>query len=100
MGRLAEPSLAILTSLATGPRDGFSIAADVEAGAGVRLGPGTLYSTLSRLEHRGLVEVTEADDGHRRYRLTGQGAATLRDRPVATRLDPTAFRAHLEGSTS
>ena len=42
-GRFSEPALLILVSLAEGPRHGYSIAEDIEAIAGVRLGPGTLY---------------------------------------------------------
>lgn len=68
----------MLTSLADGPKHGYAITVDVERVAGVRLGPGTLYGALSRLEERGLVEALPAEDRRRPYRLTGEGAAALR----------------------
>ena len=49
-------SLLVLTSLAGGPKHGYAITVDVEEFAGVKLGPGTLYGALSRLEGRGLIE--------------------------------------------
>jgi len=80
LGRFEEPSLLVLTSLADQPRHGYAIAKDVEALAGVRLGPGTLYATLSRLEARGLIEGLPAEDRRRPYRITGSGRALLRGR--------------------
>jgi DNA-binding PadR family transcriptional regulator len=80
LGRFEEPSLLVLTSLADQPRHGYAIAKDVEALAGVRLGPGTLYATLSRLEARGLIEGLPAEDRRRPYRITSSGRALLRGR--------------------
>jgi len=80
LGRFEEPSLLVLTSLAEQPRHGYAIVKDVEALAGVRLGPGTLYATLSRLEARGLIEGLPADDRRRPYRITRTGMALLRGR--------------------
>jgi DNA-binding PadR family transcriptional regulator len=45
---------------------------------GEKLGPGTLYATLSRLEARGLIESLPSEDRRRPYRLTVAGVATLR----------------------
>ena len=56
LGRFAEPALLILVSLSDGPKHGYAIMADVEAGTGRPLGPGTLYAALARLEERGLIE--------------------------------------------
>lgn len=67
----------VLTSLAEGPKHGYAITQDVERLAGVRLGPGTLYGALSRLEERGLIEPLPAEDRRRPYRLTGAGRAAL-----------------------
>jgi DNA-binding PadR family transcriptional regulator len=78
IGRFAEPSLFILTSLGEGPKHGYAIMTDVEAISGQRLGPGTLYAALARLEKRGLIEALEPEDRRRPYRLTGLGEATLR----------------------
>src|ERR1700741_1367012 len=76
-GRFAEPSLLILVSLSDGPKHGYAIMTDVEAGTGRPLGPGTLYAALARLEERGLIEALEPVDRRRPYRLTGMGAAVL-----------------------
>src|ERR1700722_8280795 len=75
--RLGGPPLLILTSLAEGPKHGHSLAQDIEAFAGVRLGPGTLYGALSRLEQRGLIEPLDSDNRRRPYRLTVAGKAAL-----------------------
>jgi DNA-binding PadR family transcriptional regulator len=75
-----EPDLLILSSLAGGPRHGYAIMADVEAMAGVRLGPGTLYTAIPRLERQGLIAPGEPAGRRRPYSLTARGAAVLRER--------------------
>ena len=77
LGRFAEPSLLILVSLSDGPKHGYAIMTDVEAGSGRPLGPGTLYAALARLEERGLIEALEPVERRRPYRLTGLGASVL-----------------------
>ena len=79
LGRFAEPSLLILVSLSDGPKHGYAIMTDVEAGTGRPLGPGTLYAALARLEERGLIEALAPVDRRRPYRLTGAGATVLGD---------------------
>jgi DNA-binding PadR family transcriptional regulator len=76
-GQPPDPSLLILASLAGGPKHGYAITQDVEAFASVRLGPGTLYGAIARLEARGLIEPMESDDRRRPYRLTGMGRDIL-----------------------
>jgi DNA-binding PadR family transcriptional regulator len=78
IGRFAEPSLFIVTSLGEGPKHGYAIMTDVEAISGQRMGPGTLYAALARLERRGLIESLEPEDRRRPYRLTAQGATMLK----------------------
>jgi len=56
LGRFAGPATLILSSLAEGSKHGYAITQDVEAFAGVKLQPGTLYGALTRLEHDGLIE--------------------------------------------
>ena len=80
LGRFEEPAVLVLTSLAERPRHGYAIVQDVQALAGVKLGPGTLYATLSRLEARGLIEGLPAEDRRRPYRITGAGLSLLRQR--------------------
>lgn len=79
LGRFAEPALLILTSLSEGPKHGYAMMADIEAGTGRPLGPGTLYAALARLEAQGLVEPLEPVDRRRPYRLTGLGATALQE---------------------
>ena len=78
LGRYAGPATLILSSLADGSKHGYALTKDIEAFAGVRLAPGTLYEALSRLEGQGLIEAVESQDRRRPYRLTAAGAATLR----------------------
>jgi DNA-binding PadR family transcriptional regulator len=77
-GRSNDPTVLILTSLAAEPRHGYALLRDIEDFAGVRLGPGTLYGAIGRLEERGLIEAM-AESGRRRpYRITAAGAEALR----------------------
>src|SRR6516225_11915335 len=77
-GRYAGPATLILSSLAGGAKHGYALTKDVEAFAGVRLAPGTLYEALSRLEGQGLIEALDSEDRRRPYRLTAAGAMALR----------------------
>jgi DNA-binding PadR family transcriptional regulator len=77
-GRYAEPALLILVSLADGAKHGYAMMEDVVNQFGVRLGPGTLYAALARLERRGLIEPLPSEDRRRPYRLTEAGTAALR----------------------
>ena len=72
-----EPVVLVLTSLADGPKHGYALAKDIESFAGAKLGPGTLYGALSRLEERGWIEALPAQDRRRPYRITAAGAECL-----------------------
>jgi DNA-binding PadR family transcriptional regulator len=72
-----EPVVLVLTSLADGPKHGYALAKDIEMFAGAKLGPGTLYGALSRLEDRGWIEALPAEDRRRPYRITAAGADHL-----------------------
>ena len=74
-----DPGLLILTSLSSGPKHGHALLLDIDQFAGVRLGPGTLYGAITRLERRGLIEPLDADERRRPYRLTAAGTAELAD---------------------
>jgi DNA-binding PadR family transcriptional regulator len=73
-----DPPVLIMTSLASGPKHGYALLQDIEGFAGVRLGPGTLYGAISRLEERGLIEAVGENGRRRPYRLTASGADALR----------------------
>lgn len=81
-----DPGLLVMASLAEGSKHGYAIIQDVEATTGVRLGPGTLYGVLSRLEQRELIEPLDSGDPRRRpYQLTRRGSAVLAERLEAMR---------------
>jgi DNA-binding PadR family transcriptional regulator len=77
--RSNDPNVLILTSLAEGAKHGHALAQDIQDFAGVRLGPGSLYGAITRLEERGLIEALPADDRRRPYRITAAGRAELAD---------------------
>ena len=78
-----------MLALADGARHGYAIKQAVEerTDGAVRLGPGTLYEAIQRLENGGLIEETASggtepangQEAQRRYyRLTERGWAALR----------------------
>jgi DNA-binding PadR family transcriptional regulator len=77
LGRFADPSVLILTSLAEGPKHGYAIMADIGQFSGVNMEPGTLYGALARLERQGWIEPIAGEARRRPYRLTGVGQAVL-----------------------
>jgi DNA-binding PadR family transcriptional regulator len=79
-GRFGEPALLILISLAEGPKHGYAMTEDIAAIADVRLGPGTLYGAIARLDARGLIERLDSEDRRNPYRLTALGERALRAR--------------------
>ena len=74
-----DPPFLILTSLAEGPKHGHALLKDIETFAGVKLGPGTLYGAITRLEESGLIEALPADNRRNPYRITTTGTNVLRD---------------------
>jgi DNA-binding PadR family transcriptional regulator len=70
-------AILILSSLADGAKHGYALTKDIEAFAGVRLAPGTLYEALARLERQGLIEAVASEDRKRPYRLTAAGSTVL-----------------------
>ena len=78
LGRYAGAATLILSSLAEGEKHGYGLIQDVEAFAGVRLAPGTLYEALARLERQGLIEALAPVGRRRPYRLTPAGVEVLR----------------------
>src|SRR3954454_16625313 len=76
-GRLNDPPTLLLASLASGPKHGYALLQDIEGFAGVRLGPGTLYGAIARLEERGLIEPVGASGRRRPYRMTAAGSDAL-----------------------
>ena len=77
LGRFADPSVLILTSLSGGAKHGYAIMTDVAAFSEVSMEPGTLYGALSRLEKRGWIRPLDTDQRRRPYEITAAGQAVL-----------------------
>ena len=67
----------VLCVLADGPLHGYAINAAIEELTGERLGPGSLYGALTRLEAKQLIESLEEKGRQRPVRLTAQGREVL-----------------------
>ena len=78
-GRFSDPALLILASLAGGEKHGYRMIEDIEAISGIKLGPGTLYGALSRLEKHDFITVVASDDRRKPYKLTSKGLKTLEE---------------------
>ena len=77
--RFSEPTLLVLVSLLGGPKHGYAIGEDIMNVAGRRLGPGTLYGAIARLEESGLAIALD-DDGRRRpYALSDAGRSIAQE---------------------
>lgn len=99
-GRFSEPAVLVLISLAESPKHGYAMTEDIAAIADVRLGPGTLYGAIVRLESRGLIEAIESQDRRNPYRMTALGERALRLRLATLETVARAGRARLATSRS
>lgn len=75
---MTDPTILVLASLADGEKHGYAMMEDIQRFAGVRLGPGTLYGAITRLEQRGWIEPVESHDRRQPYRLTTAGREYLK----------------------
>ena len=75
MGPAADPELLIMASLASGPNHGYGIMSDIETFADVRLGPGTLYTAITRLVDKKLIAPQKLEAFEKEWRAW---AMTLR----------------------
>jgi len=74
---MSNPTLLLLPSLADGDKHGYAMMQDIERFAGVRLGAGTLYGAITRLEHQKWIRPVPSDDRRQPYRITAEGRAHL-----------------------
>jgi len=78
---LSEEAALVLASLMAGPKHGYAMIGDVEAHTGKRLGPGTLYGIVARLETAGYIRPLEVEQrGRRPYRITPAGKRAYEER--------------------
>ena len=89
---MSDPTLLVLASLADGDKHGYAMMEDIQRFAGVRLGPGTLYGAITRLEQQKWIRPVGSEDRRQPYTITGVGREHLRsqlaslDRVVRTGL--------------
>lgn len=78
LGHYSDPPLLVLTSLASGPKHGHAMIEDIAGMCGTRLGPGTLYGAIARLEQQGWIEPLPPEERRQPYRITSEGIRVLR----------------------
>lgn len=80
--RISDAALHILLAIGPDERHGYAIMSEIArmTDGAVRMGPGTLYTTIRRLVDAGLIEEVgeradpeRGDERRRYYRLTGLG---------------------------
>ena len=78
LGHFSDPPLLVLASLANGPKHGHAMIEDIVRLCGSRLGPGTLYGAIARLEQQGWIEPLPPKERRQPYRITAEGMRVLR----------------------
>ena len=74
---MSDPTLLVLSSLAGGDKHGYAMMLDIEEFAATKLGPGTLYGAITRLEERGWIRPVGPAGRRQAYRLTAEGRRHL-----------------------
>jgi DNA-binding PadR family transcriptional regulator len=77
LGHYSDPPLLVLASLANGPKHGHAMIEDIAGMCGTRLGPGTLYGAIARLEQQGWIEPLEPEERRQPYQITEEGLRVL-----------------------
>ena len=70
---MSDPTILVLASLADGDKHGYAMMEDIQRFADVRLGPGTLYGAITRLEQRGWIRPLGSAERRQPYRITAAG---------------------------
>ena len=78
---LPQAVFQIMLALTEGERHGYAIMQEVAASTGgkVRLGPGTLYGAITRLEERGWIRPVPSGDRRQPYQITAAGKRYLEE---------------------
>jgi DNA-binding PadR family transcriptional regulator len=76
---MTDPTLLVLASLADGDKHGYAMMEDIERFAAVRLGPGTLYGAITRMDERGWIRAVASDDRRQPYAITAIGRKHLEE---------------------
>ena len=77
---MQDPTLLVLASLADGEKHGYAIMEDIQRFAEVRLGPGTLYGAITRLEKQNWIRPVATENRRQPYALTPAGRRYLKER--------------------
>lgn len=78
--RFSEPTLFILISLAEENKHGYAIMEDIENSYAVKIGPGTLYGAISRMEKKQLIQAVATQDRKKPYQITAEGRVYLEEK--------------------
>jgi len=76
---MSDPTLLVLASLAEGEKHGYAMMEDIERFAGTRLGPGTLYGAITRLEQKGWIRPVGSGERRQPYCITASGKRYLEE---------------------
>jgi DNA-binding PadR family transcriptional regulator len=74
---MSEPGVLVLLSVASETRHGYAIQKEIERRTGQRLGPGTLYGAIGRLEEARLIARVATRERRQPYRITAAGRLAL-----------------------
>ncbi|OUB85368.1 PadR family transcriptional regulator [Bacillus thuringiensis serovar medellin] len=78
--RFSEPTLFILISLAEGNKHGYAIMEDIENSYDIKIGPGTLYGAINRMEKKNLIKSISTKDRRKPYQITSEGREYLQEK--------------------
>ncbi|AZP03738.1 PadR family transcriptional regulator [Jeotgalibaca ciconiae] len=78
--RFSEPTLFILISLAEENKHGYAIMEDIERSYDIKIGPGTLYGAISRMEKSELIKSIPSQDRKKPYQITSAGRQYLQEK--------------------
>ena len=78
LGHYSDPPMLVLASLAGGPKHGHAMVEDIESLCGTRLGPGTLYGAIARLERLGWIKPLPPEERRQPYQMTAEGTRVFR----------------------
>jgi DNA-binding PadR family transcriptional regulator len=76
---MSDPTLLVLASLADCEKHGYAMMEDIQGFAGIRLGPGTLYGAITRLEEHGWIRAVASTDRRQPYAITAAGKRHLEE---------------------
>jgi DNA-binding PadR family transcriptional regulator len=83
---MSDPTLLVLASLADGDKHGYAMMDDIQRFANIRLGPGTLYGAIRRLEQRGWIRPVKSQERRQPYCITRAGRRYLEEQLASLNL--------------